>query len=336
MRPIRIAQIGVKHDHAGFKMKAFRRFPEVFEVMGIFEPDKDLMDLYGNDEAYAGISKLTEDQLFNIPGLQAAAIESDVADLDRFALKSIQAGMHIHMDKPAGSMEEYEEIMSLAESKKLVVQMAYMYRYNPAIQYCLNAVRSGMLGEIFEIDSQMSTHHPIEYRKKISVYQGGSMYIFGCHLIDLIVSILGEPQHVTPFLRKTLPEEADLYDNGLAVLEYPKATCTVRSSSVEINGYGRRQFVVCGTLGTIEIKPLENPTLITRSLASDITKKCSDCRQVLDIPVPPIPEHRYDSQVLDFARMIRGEIENPYSYEHDIIVHRTTLKASGMMKDSKK
>ena len=58
------------------------------------------------------------------------------------------------------------------------------------------------------------------------------MYIFAGHLIDLVLMILGKPDKVTPFLKQTRND--GLIDNGLAVLEYPRATATVRVSVEEV------------------------------------------------------------------------------------------------------
>lgn len=54
------------------------------------------------------------------------------------------------------------------------------------------------------------------------------MYIFAGYLIDLVLMILGKPDKVTSFLKQTRND--GLIDNGLAVLEYPRATATVRVS----------------------------------------------------------------------------------------------------------
>ena len=45
----------------------------------------------------------------------------------------------------------------------------------------------------------------------------------------------------------------------LAVLTYPRATATVKSSALEVEGGDRRHLVVCGTEGTFHIQPLDNP-----------------------------------------------------------------------------
>jgi predicted dehydrogenase len=68
-----------------------------------------------------------------------------------------------------------------------------MYRHNPAIQFCQRAVREGWLGQIFEVHAVMSRQQPLAYRQWLAQFRGGTMYIFGCHLIDLVVSMLGKP-----------------------------------------------------------------------------------------------------------------------------------------------
>ena len=59
------------------------------------------------------------------------------------------------------------------------------------------------------------------------------MYIFGSHLIDLVVSILGEPEKVYPFIKQTGFEGVYSDDNNFAVLEYDKAIARITNLSVE-------------------------------------------------------------------------------------------------------
>lgn len=42
-----------------------------------------------------------------------------------------------------------------------------------------------------------------------------------------------------------------------------------------------------------------------------------------------VMDNRYEDQLTEFARVIHGEIENPYPYEHELLVHETILAASG-------
>ena len=39
MKKIKIGQIGIGHNHGSEKMRALRAHPDVFEVVGVTEPD---------------------------------------------------------------------------------------------------------------------------------------------------------------------------------------------------------------------------------------------------------------------------------------------------------
>ena len=325
MDKIKIAQIGIGHNHGSEKMRAARSFPDVFEVVGVCEADPAWMKSRGSLDVYQGLPFMSEEELLDVPGLAAVLIETDVWNLIPTAQRCIDRDLHVHIDKPAGeNLAAFEKLLADARRQSLVVQLAYMYRYNNAVQYAREMASSGALGEIFEIDAVMSTEHSRDFRDWLRHFRGGAMYIFGCHLIDLVIGFRGRPDAITPFLGKTRHEGVDVYDNTLAVLEYPNGPSTVRVSSVEVNGYGRRQFVVLGTKGSIEIKPFERPTVVTYAEGGgDIY---CDRKEVIELPSMG---GRYDELLLDFARCVRGEKENPFGYEHELLVHKATLKASG-------
>lgn len=327
MKKIKIGQIGIGHNHGAAKAADVRRLPELFDFVGLVIPehDKDYFDRRNLPE-YKDIPVMTEEELFAIPDLDAVIIETAVPYLVPTAQRAIDRGLHIHLDKPAGEdIHEFEKLLSDAKEKGLAVQMGYMYRYNPGVLYALEKIEAGELGEIYYIDAQMSTGHPESFRKFLSQFTGGTMYIFGCHLIDLIVKIKGKPKKIVPFITNSQKDGLDFPDNSAAALIYDNGTCFVRTSSVEVNGWGRRQFAVCGSKGSIEIKPIESPMKVTEAY-EDTAKAWGDVHSDVE---PPKQEHRYINMLTDFAKMIRGEGENPYTYEHDLYVHKATLAACG-------
>jgi predicted dehydrogenase len=327
---IKVGQIGIGHNHASAKMATFRKLKDEYEVVGVVESDPEWLKKRGHDPAYRDLAWMTEEQLLNTKGLAAVAVETDVCDLVSTAARCLDAGMHLHLDKPGGeSLGAFKNVLDQAGRQGLAVQMGYMYRNNPAVQFCLRAVREGWLGDVFEVHGVMSRLDGAAYRRWLSQFQGGAMFIFGCHLLDLLVAMLGKPEGITPFQRQTLPEPAGLYDNGLAVLEYPRATATVRTSVVEVEGYKRRQLVVCGTEGTIDIRPLEPPQLrLVLSRPRDSFKPDDQ-----EVTLPPMPG-RYDEQLLELAKIIRGEMANPYPLAHELMVQEVLLAASGYRPES--
>lgn len=332
---IKIGQIGTGHEHASGKMDTFRKLSDHYEVVGIVEPDPELRKSRANHEAYRDLTWMTEEQLLNTEGLQAVAVEVDSDDprIMDIAGRCIDAGMHIHLDKPGGeSFSKFKKVLDEAKRRELAVQLGYMYRNNLAVQFCRDAVQQGWLGQVFEIHCVMSKFSDVNYRKYLSQFRGGTMFIYACHMIDLVVGLMGKPDRVVPFRRQTRSDAGEMCDNGLVVLEYPKTTATVRTSSLEVDGFRRRQFVVCGDEGTIDIRPLEiygmNPPrpLTLQLTLSKAQGAYKEGYQEVDFPDVPA---RYDHQLIELARIIRGEIENPYPIEHELIVQECLLEACG-------
>ena len=127
-----------------------------------------------------------------------------------------------------------------------MVQMGYMYRYNPAFVLLRQFLRDGWLGEIFEVHTVMSKVVSDADRRNLAQYPGGIMFELGCHVIDQVVQVLGTPDRVQSYARHSAVELNDaLVDNMLAVCEYPRALATVKSSAQEFDGGARRHFVAC-------------------------------------------------------------------------------------------
>jgi len=326
MKKIKIGHIGIAHDHSGATMETVLKYPDVFEVVGVVEPNEEYRRKFGNDPAYKELNRLTLDELFAIEDLDAVLVEGYELDLVPIAQKCIDRGVHVHMDKPGGEdIVAFEKLLNDAKEKNLTVQLGYMFRYNTAIKYCKEAIENGTLGEIFEIDLAMNTEHPKEKREWLGNFQGGIMFYLGCHLVDLMLWLNGVPEKIIPYNEKTYFDGVDSIDNGFALFKYKNGISTIRATSTEVNGYGRRQLVVCGSKGTIEIKPLENPTKMTISL-SNFTKgkEYIDCKKIIE---PKTMAGRYDEMMLDFAKFVRGEKTNPFTYEYELQLQKMILKA---------
>ena len=327
MRKIRVGQIGIGHNHGEAKMKAVRKFPELFEVIGYAEENERWIEKRGENEGYAGLPRLSVEEI--IERSDAVLIECDVWDLDKYARMCIEAGKHIHMDKPASeSPEDFGAMLALAKEKELVVQLGYMYRYNPAVQRCFEHIKNGDLGEIYSINAEMSTFHPESYKKWLTNFGGGIMYILGSHLVDLIVYILGEPKKITTFMKHTGLDGVDFEDNNLAVLEYDKALARIFVSSVEVNGWGRRQLMVSGSKGTVNIVPIEEKCTMTYSDREIATRTYADMKVNVDVADVP-GSRRYDEMMQDFYSYVIGEKQNPFTYEHDYLVQKVLSEIVG-------
>src|SRR4051794_35442170 len=255
---IKIGQIGVGHAHAS-KLGVYRKSAD-YEVVGIVEPDPELRKRAETLEVYRGLTWMSQDRLLDTTGLQAVLVETRVGDLLKTAETCVAAGKHIHLDKPAGeSLPRFRQILTAAAKQKLLVQMGYMFRYNPAVVLLREFLKKGWLGEVFEVHAVISKVVDPASRRELARYPGGIMFELGCHIIDLVVGVLGKPKEVAAFPARSSRAEDGLVDNMLAVFTYPRATASVKSSALEVEGGARRHLVVCGTEGTFHIQPLDNP-----------------------------------------------------------------------------
>ena len=324
---IKLGQIGIGHNHGHEKMVAARKFPELFEIVGYAEENEAWIEKRGNKPGYQGIPRMSVEEL--IEKCDAILVETDVWNLTEYAQKCIDAGTHIHLDKPAsGTLAEYKHLLDTAKEKNLVVQLGYMYRYNPAVLKLFEMVKNGQLGKINSILAEMSIWHADSYRKWLGNFQGGDMYIFGSHLIDLIVYIMGKPKKVHTALVQSGVRDVNCHDITSAILEYDNAVARVFSSSLEWEGWARRCFSVAGELGTVNIQPIEDPCVMTFAPAHPQKRACVQMAQPVELP-PQSNDARYDDMMQDFYAYIMGTKENPFTYEHDYTVQQVLDAACG-------
>jgi len=334
MDKIKIGQIGVCHEHAGGKIAGLRKLSELFEIVGVVDDRaSSTTPRFVKDELglYEGLRFMTERELLDTPGLRAVTVETPNLELVPTALRCMERGLAIHMDKPGGDeIEQFARLRNGCEARGLTFQMGYMFRSNPAIQWCARAVRQGWLGDVFEIQASMSHDYGGEdYQAYIGEFPGGIMFNLGCHLIDMVVAMLGSPKRVTPFLKSAPGYPDSVKNNCLTVLEYPHATVALRACSKEVDGIARRRLKICGTKGAVELCPLERfdgEPLRMRLTLSEGNDDFDAGTRMVDFGVVA---DRYESQLRELAKTINGEMENPYTPQHDILVQKLLLAASG-------
>ena len=332
MKKIKIVHYGIGHDHSPQYLDCIKQFPDLFEIVGICEPNERIRKECSNFPAYEGIRWLSEDQMFSLTDIDAAIIEAHDLDLVKYAQKCADKGWHIHMDKAAGTdIDAYRKLLSTIRKKGLTFQTGYMFRYNPMVVKALEMLKSNQLGKIFHVDAFMNTRFDATKREWLSALTGGDMLYLGCHMIDLVYMFWGVPKRIIPFNKSTGLDRLDTIDNACAVLEYESGVALVRASAVEVNGFGRRQFVVCGEKATVEINPLEGPPR-ARICTLDESHPYQDRAKVFE-DKSFINPNRYEQMMQDFYYYVNGIKENPFTLEYEYQLQKMILSACGQQLD---
>lgn len=328
MKKIKIAQIGTSaHSHGNSIWQSLLKQTDIFDVVGYAFPENEREKFPKEAKSFEGYREMTVEEILSDPKIEAVAVETEEIYLTKYAVMAARVGKHIHMEKPGGrELSDFEELIDRLKSKKLTFSTGYMYRFNPKIREALDKVKNGELGKIYSVEAQMNCTHSARTREWLGNFDGGMMFFLGCHLIDLIYQIQGEPDDIIPLSTNSGIDEVLEKDFGMVVFKYRNGVSFAKTTAVERGGFLRRQLVICGEKGTLEIKPLE--TYTDNGLYTVMNEAYDLSWHKPWITSQSAPCDRYDAMMRNFAEIIRGK-ENPYSYDYELNLYKLLQRACG-------
>ena len=211
---LKFAFLGTWHSHAPMHVETAARYPDQFELLGMYDPNAEV--IAANQERFARyqlpVPIIPSVEAVLDSAAEAVVIEGHVHQNLDYAEQALKAGKHVLLEKPAGvDLDHLERVHALARDSGLALQMAYMWRYNPALFELLRLVRRGFLGQVFQYRGHIPK--PLEWHKSLagefSQYTGGVYFEMAGHMIDLMVTLMGEPETVQTVMARHWGERAD-------------------------------------------------------------------------------------------------------------------------------
>lgn len=135
---------------------------------------------------------------------EAIAVEADAVliatthdQLAPIALKAVEAGHHVLVEKPAGRRPaEVAPLLAAAEKHKRIVKVGFNHRFHPAIMRAKKLADEGAIGPLLFIRGRYGHGGRIgyddEWRFNKEISGGGELIDQGSHLIDLSRWFLGD------------------------------------------------------------------------------------------------------------------------------------------------
>ncbi len=330
MSKIKIAFIGMGHDHAKPNISSFLGHTDLYEVAGYCIPEDDEPQSYFSleDKLFESLKKLSLEEILDDETIEAVVVEAVDKKLVKYATLAAKANKHIFMDKPgSGSFEEFSALIDEVKKNDIVFETGYMYRYNPYVVELKEKIKKGELGDIIGMEAQMNCIHLAEKRNWLADYPGGMMHFLGCHLVDLIYSIQGSPEKITPYNRSSGLDGVTSDDIGFAVFEYKNGLSFAKTSAVEYGGFSRRNLTVVGTKKTVELRPFEQYdeefkmfTEKTEYSVWDWPNRGETSKIYLD---------RYDTMTGSLYKYIKGQEQNPFTPDYELELYKLVLTACG-------
>ena len=329
MKKVRIAQIGTSiMSHGNWVWNSLKRQTDIFEIVGFAFPENEREKFPTQMKDFEGYREMTVDEILSDPTIDGVIVETEEIYLTKYALMVAKAGKHLHMEKPGGqNLADFEEMIEAMRQSGKVFSTGYMYRHNPKVKEILAQIDNGDFGEIISVDAQMSCTHDTWVRNWLSCMKGGMLFFLGCHLIDLIYRIQGNPENVIPLTRSTGLDGATGEDFGMAALEYKNGVSTAKTTDVQHGGFQERQLLIIGSKKTAVVRPLEMyvpkslllySTAVEYSSTSWHDKGVSSQSEVYD---------RFDTMMATFAKRINGEYEEKvYTLDYELGLYKLVLK----------
>ncbi len=346
-RKIRVVHWGICHSHSKGKWVAVKNLSDDFELLGwVDDTDSKAVRMKEpKKKVYAGYPCFTPEQVFNEIKPDLIVVETANEDLVGVATQVAKHGIAMHMDKPLGTnLRGFARISKICSERNIPLQIGYMFRTNDALIKMVEIAKSGILGEVYSVEADMDhSYGDSTYPKFASHYPGGIAYDLTCHLVDWVMPIFGDalPRRTWSIVKPAPGDEEWAKTHTLTIMEYPRANVVMRACSE--GTIWRRHIRIDGSDGSIEMAPIEAYSKINRATGVREMKTMEVClylkrvnkaakaagyKNGLNSLVYPALIDRYEGQLKELARIIRGEIPYPEGlYEHDRRVHKVSLDA---------
>ena len=188
------------------------------------------------------------------------------------ALRALQAGKHVVIDKPfAATSEQARELINAAHRAGKLVAPFHNRRYDGDFLTVRKLRADSTLGRIVTIESHFDRFRPIQRPntwKEASGPANGMLFDLGPHLVDQALALFGTPNAITASVRSDRDETAieDAFNivldfGGTGDVRYLRYTCQATMLAAE-NG---PRFRVNGTHGSY-VKygvDLQEPALVS-------------------------------------------------------------------------
>jgi scyllo-inositol 2-dehydrogenase (NADP+) len=196
----------------------FLHLHPAFELYAVLERTKQLAaEIYPAIKKYRSFEKLISDEAIGLIIINTP----NVTHFD-FAKQALLAGKHVVVEKPfTPELNEAEELIQLAASKKKVLSVFHNRRYDSDFKTVRKIIEGGSLGEIVEAEVHFDRYKPAlspKIHKETPGPATGALYDLGSHLIDQALVLFGMPEAVFADIQIIRP--ASLVDDYFEVLLY--------------------------------------------------------------------------------------------------------------------
>lgn len=217
-------------------------FVNGLEITGAYDQDPNVLESFVKSNNLKHAYESYESLLDSTDAVYIATPHLSHYSLARQALLSRK---HVLCEIPLVLEEQQaRELYALAEEQGVILMEAHKTAHCPAFNHLMVMIKSGVIGEVVDIEASLSRLLPDKTRREFDYEQaGGSMYESGAYPLLPIFRLLGtEYKNLNIYSR--MENGVDIYTKG--VIRYPRAVCSFKLGlGVKTEG----NLVISGTKG---------------------------------------------------------------------------------------
>ena len=275
--PVRVAVMGLSHDHAFGFFPALRGRTDV-ELVGVVETNRALVDIYARRlNLSSNLFFGSLDELFARTKVQAVATFTSTFEHRAVVERCATAGVHVMVEKPlAVNMEHARAIEAAAKRGNIQVLVNYETTWYAGNRMAYELVHEKKgIGDIRKIVVHDGHRGPkeigcsqyfLDWLTDPVLNGGGALNDFGCYGADLAtwlmdgerpLSVHAVTQHIKPEVYPKVEDEATI------VVTYPKAQAIFQASwnwpynRKDMEIYGAKGYVLVPNANLVRWRPSE-------------------------------------------------------------------------------
>lgn len=222
------------------------KFVSSHNVEAVFGPNKEEMKVFAEKNE---ILYFTDNYDEFLRKVDAVYIASPHHTHYSYAKKALLEGKHVLCEKPlCFSRREAEELFEIADKNKLVLLEAIKTAFMPAFQRLIATVKTGKIGQVFEVDATFTKLISDETRELNAVKFAGSFAELISYPLLAIVKMLGTNYRESYFFPIYNDSKVDIYTK--LIVKYDDA---IGTGTVGLKGKKEGDLVISGSKGYVYV-----------------------------------------------------------------------------------
>ncbi len=210
---------------------------------------------YGFEKAYGSYEDMLNDEKVDL-----VYIAVPHSHHHKWTIEALKAGRNVLCEKSfAANTKQAEEMIALAEEKKLLLTEAIWTRYMPSRKIIDDIVKSGKLGEIVTIDSNLGYRINKNERMLKPELAGGCLLDLTVYTLNFSSMIHGND--IKRISASMIPTDTGVDGQDSIMVEYSDGV--MASMFTTMYGLTDRRGLVVGTEGFLCVQNINNPEKIT-------------------------------------------------------------------------